>query len=279
MMLLLMVNIVYGLSVDRTISGSSITLTIDGDSNNFGGIVSETLPSGYSPTGISSSSLGVQGTASGKVTGQLFEIAFGVDGVNPATITYGISGSGSGTISGSVAFGNDLGVVSTTGDSQLGGGQTCSYSSTCDESDTCGNTRNTDGTVCGTDKECSSGTCTTVDTCDPTRASNTCGTDCDGFYNNCISGYHCSGATCVVDSTTPECTLDSQCSTGQECRNEQCVDVDTGNGGTTGNGEPKICPDGTAKEFWENDDCDGLSMIVWIILGVIGVFAFMNFAK
>lgn len=160
--MLLMINIVLALGVERTISNNQVTLKITGYSNRFGGIISETLPSGYSPTGIPTTLLGVGGSASGKQEGQLYEIAFISDNVNPATIVYGIAGSGSGTISGSYAYEDgSTGIIS--GQSQLGSTTTnCVYDGICDESDSCGTSRNTDGIICGTSQECVSGVCTTV---------------------------------------------------------------------------------------------------------------------
>lgn len=162
-MLLLMINLVFALGVERTISNNQVTLKITGYGNRFGGIISETLPTGYSPTGIPTTMLGVGGSASGKQEGQLYEIAFISDNVNPATIVYGIVGSGSGAISGSYAYEDgNTGIVS--GQSQLGSQPVCGifYESICDEQDGCGNTRNTDGTICGTNQECQEGICITL---------------------------------------------------------------------------------------------------------------------
>lgn len=161
-LMLLMINLVFALGVERTISNNQVTLKITGYGNRFGGIISETLPTGYSPTGIPTTLLGVGGSASGKQEGQLYEIAFISDNVNPATIVYGIAGSGSGAISGSYAYEDgNTGIVS--GQSQLGSTTTtCVYDGICDEQDSCGTSRNTDGTICGTNQECQEGICITL---------------------------------------------------------------------------------------------------------------------
>ncbi len=69
----------------------SVTLTFPGCVLDCGGIIGETIPPGFTVTGISSSSLGIQGTASGKLTGNLYEIAFGIDNTVNPFITYGLS--------------------------------------------------------------------------------------------------------------------------------------------------------------------------------------------
>ena len=162
--MMLMLNLAFALGVERTIENNKVTLKITGYSNRFGGIISETLPIGYLPAGIQSFNVGISGSTSGKLEGQLYEIAFISDNVNPATIVYGISGSGSGTISGSYAFeSGQTGIIS--GQSQLGSTTTnCIYDSICDKQNSCGATRNTDGIICGANQQCNNGACTTSNT-------------------------------------------------------------------------------------------------------------------
>lgn len=190
----LMLNLAFALGVERTISNNQVTLKITGYSDRFGGIISETLPTGYSPTGIQNFNVGVSGSASGKLEGQLYEIAF-ISEINPATITYGISGSGSGTISGSYAYEDgNIGVIS--GNSQLGSGIACTYETICDETDSCSNTRDTDGTICGTNQLCVNGVCTTQQTSNQIT--------CWKKVNSVCSSYQVVASNCGQDYATKE---------------------------------------------------------------------------
>ncbi len=95
----------------------SVTLTFPGCNSLCGGIVGETIPAGFTVTGISSQSLGAQGTASGKLTGNLYEIAFGVNTIANPFITYGLSNTqptGEYGISGVYEYA-DLGPSGSTG--------------------------------------------------------------------------------------------------------------------------------------------------------------------
>ena len=195
--MLLMLNLVFALGVERTIENNKVTLKITGYSNKFGGIISETLPNGYVPTGIQGFTLGVTGSASGKLEGQLYEIAFASE-VNPATIVYGISGTGSGTISGSYAYeSGQTGIIS--GQSQLGSvAIICTYDSICDKQDSCGNTRNTEGTICGTSQICADGVCIASNV---SQQQITCWKKTNSTL---CSSYQITGANCGSDYATKE---------------------------------------------------------------------------
>lgn len=67
-----------------------VTLRIEGHSK-FGGIIKENIPSGLEVQGITNLNLGASGSATGKLTGNIYEIAFVVDNVANPTITYVLS--------------------------------------------------------------------------------------------------------------------------------------------------------------------------------------------
>lgn len=71
---------------DRT----EVTLFISG-SGKFGGILKENIPNGLQIQGITTTNLGIGGSATGKLTGSLYEIAFIVDNVPNPSITYILS--------------------------------------------------------------------------------------------------------------------------------------------------------------------------------------------
>lgn len=67
-----------------------VTLLISG-SGKFGGIIKENIPNGIQVQGIPNTNLGIGGSATGKLTGSLYEIVFIVDNVPNPSITYILS--------------------------------------------------------------------------------------------------------------------------------------------------------------------------------------------
>ncbi len=90
---------------------------------------------------------------------------------------------------------------------------------------------------------------------------------------DCSSGFHCSSKQCVEDSTTPDCITSSDCPGSQFCSNQNCVDSGT----TTTTTD--FCPDGDEKQFWQNDECDGLSGLAWGGIIIIGLFIGFSLLK
>jgi hypothetical protein len=102
-----------GATVTREITatnpGQAVTvkLSFNGASGKFGGIVSETIPSGFIVSGITAQVLGASGSASGKLTGQLYEIAFAGDNIANPSVTYTLtspSTAGTYPLTGTFAF-------------------------------------------------------------------------------------------------------------------------------------------------------------------------------
>lgn len=69
---------------------TEVTLAITG-SGKFGGILKENIPNGLQVQGITNTNLGIGGSATGKLTGSLYEIAFIVDNIANPSITYILS--------------------------------------------------------------------------------------------------------------------------------------------------------------------------------------------
>ena len=67
-----------------------VMLTINGN-GRFGGIIKENIPSGLQVQGITNINLGASGSATGKLTGNVYEIAFIVDNTDVPSITYTLS--------------------------------------------------------------------------------------------------------------------------------------------------------------------------------------------
>lgn len=68
----------------------NVKISISG-AGKFGGIIKEKIPLGLVVSGITSTNLGIQGSATGKLTGSIYEIAFVVDNVNNPYIIYTVS--------------------------------------------------------------------------------------------------------------------------------------------------------------------------------------------
>lgn len=194
---------VSAVTVTRQITGDEVTLTITNlDNQRFSGNFHETLPTNYEPIEIVDADTdlgsGLYGVKNNDVT-HLLNL-FILSTKSPAKITYRVSGSGLGTVSGTYTrVGDTVITATTTGDSGLNVG--CTYATVCSELDSCGaRPRDTDGTSCDTSKKCVSGTCTTVSQAECTQASdcddsNTCTADVCSTENTCTHTNTCSSTT------------------------------------------------------------------------------------
>jgi hypothetical protein len=228
--LIMAIGLVSAASITRTISGSTVTLTIHGDATKFGGIIAETLPTGYSTIGITSQMVGAEGSVSGKVTGQLYEIALAAS-TNPATISYGVSGSGSGSITGTFQVAGG-GTVTTTGDSSLTSGCTGTLTWSPDASTVCAGTSFTQSCT-------SSGTCV----CPASRSAT--GTKSCG----CTSNFQCGAWSNTTGS----------------CGTRTCTDL---NGCASATTETKDCF--TTCQFYEtnkNGSCEINTTLILLLFG------------
>lgn len=232
---LLMVGAVYAATVERTILDNKITINIDietgmPDTGKYGLIIVEYLPEGYVFAGIDSQELGVLGSVVASkwdTNTRMYEAPI-LAYINPASFTYKISGSGDGPFSGSYIL--SLGVEGQeisgqiTGDDCLGVCTDCVYASVCDEIGTDCAGRDTDGTVCDTNKECSNGVCVAV--CVSSCTGKSCGDD-DGCGGKCVVQDCGEGLTCSSDSEcvddTDYCADNKDCEFYQKCEDSECV--------------------------------------------------------
>ncbi len=99
---------------------------------------------------------------------------------------------------------------------------------------------------CSSGKECSSHQCVT---------SAECNTNSD-----CASDEECTSGNC---EKIIECTTNDDCDSDETCVSDKCVAETV-----------EFCPDGETKQFWQSDDCTGLSTIAWGGIIVVGLFAF-----
>lgn len=143
-------------------------------------------------------------------------------------------------------------------------GYECGVWSICDLPKNCGS--------CASTELCSSGQCEPKGSCTETCQS---------------KGYECGIWTiCGEPTTCGSCTSSEQCSDGQCMVEEEggsaFIDCDTGeiyHDGECITPIKETCPDGKAKQFWQNDDCSGLSTIAWVGIGAIAFFIFMSMIK